>query len=177
MICAGFGGQGVLTMGLIIANSFVWSGKDATWIASYGAEMRGGTANCHIKISDKEIFSPYVEEADIIIALNGPSVNKFEGNVKSGGYLFVNNSIVPSTYHYRKDINVVLIPMTEIANEIENPKGANLVMLGAVMEKKGMFGKDEFCRNIDKFFAQKGKTNTKNAVCFNSGWEYAENHK
>ncbi|EGO63419.1 2-oxoacid:acceptor oxidoreductase family protein [Acetonema longum] len=174
IICAGFGGQGVLTTGLIIARNCAKSGKGVTWIPSYGPEMRGGTANCHIKISNEEIFSPYVKEADVVIALNEASVNTFEKKLKSNGFLFVNSSIVPADRVYRKDINVLLVPMTEMANEASNVKGSNLVMLGAFVKKTNIFDKEAFRNGIDDFFGSKGKINPANAVCFNLGWDYAQ---
>lgn len=176
IICAGFGGQGVLTTGLIIANNCLTSDRNVSWIPSYGPEMRGGSANCHIKISDEEVFSPYVKMADVVIALNEVSVNKFESIVKPGGNLFVNSSIVPKGRKYRDDIEVLEVPMTEMANDAGNPRGANLVMLGAFVEKTKQFDMQEFSDSIDSYFAQKGKVNDKNAVCFKLGFEYASNN-
>jgi 2-oxoglutarate ferredoxin oxidoreductase subunit gamma len=175
IICSGFGGQGVLTAGLIIAKNCIQGCKNVTWIPSYGAEMRGGTANCHIKISDEEIYSPYVNEADAVIALNEPSIDKFEKLLKPDGILFVNSSIVKDRV-YRKDIKVVLVPMTDLANQASNIRGANLVMLGAFEEKTNMLGKESFAKGIDDYFSAKGKINKGNAVCFNLGWDYSHNN-
>lgn len=175
IICAGFGGQGVLTTGLIIANNCLDSDKNISWIPSYGAEMRGGTANCHIKISDEEVYSPYVKEADVIIALNEPSVNTFEKIVKPGGFMFVNSSIVTGRT-YRDDIQVLEVPMTEMANQEGNPRGANLVMLGAFVSKTKLFDMQEFSDSIDEFFAKKGKVNKLNAACFKLGCDYAKEY-
>jgi 2-oxoglutarate ferredoxin oxidoreductase subunit gamma len=172
IICAGFGGQGVLTAGLIIAQNCINEDKNVTWIPSYGAEMRGGTANCNIKISDKEISSPFVTDIDILIALNEPSLDKFEKNIKPGGLLFVNSSLIADR-DYRQDVKVVLVPMTELANEANNPRGANLAMLGAFVEKSSLFDKDLFSKGIDDFFTAKGKVNKGNAICFKLGWDYA----
>lgn len=175
IICAGFGGQGVLTTGLIIANNCLDSDRNVSWIPSYGPEMRGGTANCHIKISDEEVFSPYVKEADVVIALNEPSVNTFEKAVKPGGYLFVNSSIVTNRT-YRDDIQVLEVPMTEMANEAGNTRGANLVLLGAFVNKTKQFDMQKFSDSIDEYFAKKGKVNELNAVCFKMGYDYANEH-
>lgn len=173
IICAGFGGQGVLTTGLIIANNSLDSDRNITWIPSYGSEMRGGTANCHIKISDEEIYSPYVKEADVVIALNEASLNTFESKVKPGGHLFVNSSIVPKGRKYRTDITVLEVPMTEMANDAGNPRGANLVMLGAFVNKMKVFDMQQFSDSIDAYFGKKGKVNEKNAVCFKLGYDFA----
>lgn len=171
IICAGFGGQGVLVTGLIIANAAMEDDKEILWYPSYGVEMRGGTANCNVKISDEEIASPFVKEADIVIALNEASVTKFEPRVKPGGYLFVNSSTVKHR-DYRDDIHVYEIPASDIAYESENPRGTNVVVLGALAKTTGLFDPDYLRESIDSFFLKKGKNNPKNAVCFNKGVEY-----
>jgi 2-oxoglutarate ferredoxin oxidoreductase subunit gamma len=172
IICSGFGGQGVLTAGLIIAQNCIHEGKNVTWIPSYGSEMRGGTANCNIKISDEEISSPFIKDIDILIALNEPSLDKFESMIKPGGLLFVNSSLVVSR-DYRKDVKVVLVPMTDLANEANNTRGANLAMLGAFVEKTDLFDKDLFAKGIDDYFGAKGKIHKGNVICFNLGWDYS----
>ena len=171
IICAGFGGQGVLVTGLIIANAAMEDDKEILWYPSYGVEMRGGTANCNVKISDEEIASPFVKEADIVIALNEASVTKFEPRVKPGGYLFVNSSTVAHR-DYRDDIHVYEIPASDIAYEAENPRGTNVVVLGALAKATGLFDPDYLRESIDKFFLKKGKNNPKNAVCFDRGVAY-----
>lgn len=176
IICSGFGGQGVLTTGTLIASCLVSSGKNITWIPKYSSEMRGGEANCFIKYSDEEIYSPYVEEADILVAFNEHGLDKFEGSVKPGGHIFVNSSIVKEDRKFREDITVIGVPMTEIALKHENPRGANLVLLGALDQKTNILDKDEFRDNIDKFFAKKNKFNEKNGVCFDAGYKFAQEH-
>lgn len=169
MICAGFGGQGVLTTGLIIAHAAMMLGKEITWYPSYGSEMRGGTANCTIKISEKSIASPCTKHPDIVCAMNAPAIDKFEASIKEGGYLFVNASLVPDDREYRSDINVVKVPMSEIALEHGNPKGANLVLLGAVASHTGIFKVDELDEQVTEYFANKGKINPKNSECLKAG--------
>ena len=169
MICAGFGGQGVLTTGLIIAHSAMMLGKEITWYPSYGSEMRGGTANCTVKINEGPISSPVSKHPDIVCALNAPAVDKFEGSIKPGGYLFVNASLVGEERSYREDIHVVKVPMTEIANELGNPKGANLVLLGAVAAHTGLFELKELDEQVTEYFARKGKINPKNSACLAAG--------
>ena len=168
IICAGFGGQGVLTTGLILAHSAMMLGKEITWYPSYGSEMRGGTANCTIKINEGMIASPVSKHPDIVCALNAPAIDKFESSLKPGGYLFVNSSLVGER-EYRSDIQVVKVPMTEIANEIGNPKGANLVMLGALAVRTGLFSIDDLDEQVTNYFAKKGKINPKNSECLFAG--------
>ncbi len=170
IICAGFGGQGVLTAGLILAKTGMENGKNVTWIPSYGSEMRGGTANCNVKISDGKISSPFVKKIDILVAMNQPSVTKFESMMNPGGLLIVNSSIVKD-HKFREDIKVVTVPGTDIAEELGNPKGANIVMLGALAYSQGLFGKEAMMGGIDNFFTSKGKNNPKNRLCFEKGFE------
>ncbi len=169
IICAGFGGQGVLTTGLIIAHSAMMLGREVTWYPSYGSEMRGGTANCTIKVNEGPIASPYSKAPDIVCALNAPAVDKFEASIKPGGWLFVNDSLVDKDRVYREDINVVRVPMSEVAIECGNPKGANLVLLGAVAAHTGLFKLDELDEQVTEYFARKGKINPKNSDCLHAG--------
>ena len=169
IICAGFGGQGVLVVGMIITYAGMDEGKNVTWFPSYGAEMRGGTANCTVKINKDEIASPYSKKLDILIALNEVSINKFENQLKPGGTLVVNSSLVSENRDYRDDINVVKVDATNIANELDNPRGMNIVALGAMAKSTGLFDTEYLKKSIDKFFADKGKVNPKNALCFDRG--------
>lgn len=169
IICAGFGGQGVLTAGMIIATAGMQDQKHITWYPSYGSEMRGGTANCNIKISEKEIASPYAKNPDILYTMNAPAIDKFEVKIKPGGLLLVNSSIVPKDRTYRSDITVVKIPATDIAKEIDNPKGANIVMLGALIKSSGLFDADRFLEVLDGYFMKKGKKNPVHEECFKQG--------
>lgn len=174
ILCAGSGGQGVLVTGNILAHAGMDSGKNITWYPSYGSEMRGGTANCNVKISSDEIASPYVKNADILICLNEVSIDKFESIVKPNGLMVVNTSMIQTVRTYRDDIKVVEIPATEIAEKLGNTRGINLVILGAVTKASGLFELDFFRDAIDKFFSSKGKLNPKNAECFDAGAAYIE---
>ena len=168
IICSGFGGQGVLTAGLILAKTGMDNNMNVTWIPSYGSEMRGGTANCNVKISKGKISSPFVKKIDILLVMNQPSIDKFEKMMNPGGLLVVNSSIVKN-HEYRKDISVVEVAATEIAEEIGNPRGANIVMLGALASSGRLFEKDALKIGIENFFALKGKNNPKNLKCFTLG--------
>lgn len=169
IICAGFGGQGVLLSGLILATAGMKNGQNVTWYPSYGSEMRGGTANCNIKISDGEIASPYAKKLDILIAMNEVSIGKFEERIKPNGTLIVNSSLVKEDRKYRDDINVYKIPATDIASELNNPRGTNVVMLGATIAATGLFDKEFFKKAIDEYFAEKGRNFPKNALCYDEG--------
>lgn len=169
IICAGFGGQGVLVAGNILAFAGMEAGKVITWYPSYGSEMRGGTANCNIKISDNEIASPYVKAPDILICLNEVSVGKFMNSMKPGAIMVVNSSLCSPDYKFRDDIKIVRVPASDIANELGNPRGLNIAALGAAVAASGLFDCTAFKEYIDKFFALKGKVNPKNALCFEAG--------
>lgn len=133
IIIAGFGGQGVMAMGQLLTYSGMIEDKKVSWLPSYGPEMRGGTANCNVIISSEPVGSPLVVEASTAIVLNKPSLDKFEQNVVKDGNLFINSSLIDKK-STREDINVFYIPASEIANELGNPRTANMVMLGAYLE-------------------------------------------
>ncbi len=132
VIIAGFGGQGVLFAGQLLAYAGMDEGKEVTWIPSYGPEMRGGTANCTVVISDEEIGSPFVKNPAAVIAMNLPSLDKYEHLVREGGTLVVNLSIVDRQVT-RDDIQVVNIPANEIAEAIGSKRAVNMVMIGALL--------------------------------------------
>lgn len=171
IICAGFGGQGVLTAGMLLINAGMEQDKNVLFYPSYGSEMRGGTANCTVKISADLIASPVSKHPDIVFTMNAPAIDKFEGRLKSGGLLLVNSSIVPEDRTYREDIQVVRIPATDIAAEVQNPKGANLVMLGALAAHSDLFTVEYMETAIVSFFEKKGKGkyNEKNVACYRRG--------
>ncbi|MBR4655154.1 MAG: 2-oxoacid:acceptor oxidoreductase family protein [Oscillospiraceae bacterium] len=133
-IFAGFGGQGVLLMGQLLAAAGMKEGKNTSWIPSYGPEMRGGTANCSVMLSDDEIDSPLVTRPTSLIVMNRPSLEKFEDSVVPGGSIFVNSSMIDIKVQ-RTDVNAYYVPCTEIATELGNPKVSNMIMLGAYIGK------------------------------------------
>ncbi len=133
IIIAGFGGQGVMAMGQLLTYSGMIEDKHVSWLPSYGPEMRGGTANCNVTISDETVGSPVVVEATTALVLNSPSLDKFEGNVLPNGKLFINSSLITKKAT-RDDIEVYYVPANEIANELGNNRVANMVMLGAFIE-------------------------------------------
>lgn len=134
LLLAGFGGQGLLFMGKLLAYAGMLLEKQVTWIPSYGPEMRGGTANCSVVISDEEIASPIVNHPDILVAMNQPSLDKFATQVKSGGLIVVNSSIVkdvPVLPQYR----IVQVLANDLAQELGNIKIANLVVSGVLLKE------------------------------------------
>ncbi len=135
IVCAGFGGQGVLSMGRLLAYAGMIEDKQVSWLPSYGPEMRGGTANCHVIVSDGLIGSPIIaQDATAVIVMNLPSMLKFESELVPGGCLFLNSTLIdrkPS----RADIEIHAIPANDIAGELGNGKIANMVMLGAYLER------------------------------------------
>ena len=130
---AGFGGQGVMAIGKTLAEAGMKEGKDVSWLPSYGPEMRGGTANCCVVISPEQIICPIVLKPTELIAMNLPSLKKFEPNVVEKGTIFVNSSIISEKVE-RKDVRAIYVPCLEIAQELGNLKVANMVMLGAYIE-------------------------------------------
>ncbi len=135
LIIAGFGGQGVLVIGNLLSYAAMKEGKHVTYLPIYGVEMRGGTANCTIVISSKEIGSPIVEKPRSSIVMNLPSLVKYEPKIQPGGLLMVNGSLIERKEVSRQDIEVVSIPANEVAIENGNPKLANMVALGGFIEK------------------------------------------
>ena len=133
LIMAGFGGQGVMSMGQLLAYGGMLEGKEVAWIPSYGPEMRGGTANCSVTVSSSAISSPLVTEPDILIAMNRPSLDKFEPLVKSGGVLLINSSLInrPSK---RPDLQVFYVPINEQASILGESRVANMIMMGALLQ-------------------------------------------
>ena len=140
-IFAGFGGQGMLLIGKFMAMACMLDGKHVSWLPSYGPEMRGGTANCSVIVSDEDVASPLVDMADCIVAMNLPSLDKFESHVKPGGTLVINSSIIERK-STRDDITVVYCDAMKIAEEVGNPKGANVAILGALLEKEPIVSVD-----------------------------------
>ncbi len=149
VILAGFGGQGILFMGKLLAFAAMLKEKKLSWLPSYGPEMRGGTANCHVIVDDNPIGSPIVTNPDVLIVMNKPSLDKFEDSVINGGYVFVDSSLVDRKVK-RDDIESVYINATEIADSIGNKGLANMVMLGAMLKKTELFTLEELEETMKK---------------------------
>jgi len=154
IIIAGFGGQGVLSMGQTLAYAAMLEGKEISWMPSYGPEMRGGTANCITIISDTKISSPIISSFDCVMALNQPSVDKFESKVKPGGLMIYDstNILNPPT---RKDIDVVPVPAADEANRLNNTKVTNMIMLGAYLAKRTVVSFDSIIDALKKVLPER----------------------
>ncbi len=137
LIIAGHGGQGIILMGTLLAHAGMEEGKQVTFFPSYGPAMRGGTANCSVVISSEEIASPVVTQPDILVAMNEPSLAKFEPQVAPQGKLFINQSLA-SCDPQRSDLEVVKVQVTELASQLGNLRVANMVMLGVLVGKTGI---------------------------------------
>ena len=146
-VFAGFGGQGMLLIGKFVAMACMLEGKHVSWLPSYGPEMRGGTANCSVIVSDEPIGSPIIHEADAIVAMNLPSMLKFESEVKPGGVLVVNSSLIDRKCD-RDDIQVIYCDANHIAESVHNPKGANVAILGALMQATDVCETDKMIEAI-----------------------------
>ncbi|MGY4707196.1 2-oxoacid:acceptor oxidoreductase family protein [Candidatus Bipolaricaulota sp. J31] len=132
VIFAGFGGQGILLAGKVLARAGMEQGLEVTWLPSYGPEMRGGTANCTVVVADSPIGSPVVDNPDALVAMNAPSLDKFEGRVVEGGVVVVNSSLVKRPVR-RDDVRAIPVPANDIAAELGNPRVINMVALGALV--------------------------------------------
>ncbi len=168
-ILAGFGGQGILLAGTILANAFMLEGKNVTWYPCYGAEMRGGTVNCEIVVSDSEVSSVHKQDTDYALVLNQQSFDKFVQRVKSGGMIVANSTLVAET-RPRDDIKYVFAPMGEIANSLGTSKVTNVVSLGVLSAACDIVSKEFLALGVEKVLGEKKKDLLPlNAKALNSG--------
>lgn len=151
IIISGFGGQGVMSIGKSLVEAGVSEGLEVTWAPSYGPEMRGGTANCSVVLSDKPVGSPLFTHPTELIAMNLPSLEKFEPLVVEHGLIFVNSSVV-SERVARQDVRAVYVPCSKIADEVGNGKVANMVMLGAYIAATGALREETIRQMIESMF-------------------------
>ena len=152
MFFAGSGGQGTLAIGQMIAKAAMVEGKEVTWLPSYGPEMRGGTANCTVVVSDKPIACPLINDADVLVVMNLPSLLKFESMLVPGGLLIINSSMV-SEKASRSDIRVLEIPANEMAVELGSEKAANMVILGAIIKETNVVSKETMQEEMRHMFS------------------------
>ena len=154
MICAGFGGQGVLTIGKFIAKAGMAEGKNVSWLPSYGPEMRGGTANVAAVVSDEPIASPIVSYPDVLVALNQPSLDKFGASVRAGGVVIVNTNMCPHGLK-RDDVKIVAAPMSDIALEIGSMMVLNMLAIGMVIGKTNIIKYETMEEDLTAFLKAK----------------------
>ncbi|NLT19801.1 MAG: 2-oxoacid:ferredoxin oxidoreductase subunit gamma [Syntrophomonadaceae bacterium] len=176
VLFAGFGGQGVLSMGQFLTHAALSTGKHVSWVPSYGAEMRGGTANCLVTIAEEEISSPLTENPMMAVILNQPSLDKYEDKIQPNGTLVINTSLVERKPK-REDLQILEMPVNHLAEELGNARGANMILLGAYLQKTAVVEVEKALEHFDLIF--KGKSETviaKNREAFMVGVEFAKNN-
>jgi len=154
MICSGFGGQGVLTIGKFLAQAGMKEGKNVSWLPSYGPEMRGGTANVSVVISDEEIASPVVSNPDIVVALNQPSLDKFGPSTREKGVIFVNTDMCPNKLN-KEGVDIVYAPMSQIATEIGSSMVLNMLAIGMIIGKTGLVKYETLEEDLTSYMASR----------------------
>jgi 2-oxoglutarate ferredoxin oxidoreductase subunit gamma len=153
ILFAGFGGQGILSMGKFLAYAGMEEEKNVSWLPSYGPEMRGGTANCSVIVSDEGVGSPVVTSPDILVVMNRPSLDKFEATIKPGGILIMDSDLV-NREPYREDIKVIKIPAQTTAAELGSRTIANMVLLGALIDETAVVSIEAMLKSL----AEHGKS-------------------
>ena len=165
---AGFGGQGIMLMGQILAQAAMQAGFEVVWIPSYGPEMRGGTAYCTVVVSDRPIGSPIIRNPKHLVAMNRPSLEKFAPTVKPGGVIFVNSSIIAIDAD-REDVDVLKVPIIEIARDLGNVKAANIIALAAFVTRSKIIEFDILKESVKAKFAEKEKLMPLNMKALDEG--------
>ena len=153
-VFSGFGGQGIIVMGYLLATAGMYEEKNVTCLPSYGAEVRGGTANCTVVVSTDEIASPVASEPEYAVLMNNPSVSRFQNQICSGGAIFLNSSMVDSKV-IRTDIQVFEIPLNELAKQLSENKVTNMIMLGAFIKKTNIVSLETMSRVLKDNFGKK----------------------
>ena len=175
VIFAGFGGQGILLSGKVLARAGMDQGLEVTWLPSYGPEMRGGTANCTVVLSDKPIGSPIVDAPGALVAMNLPSLDRFEPRVESGGVIVYNSSLISRDLK-RDDVRGIPVPVNDIARELGNPRVINMVALGALLKASGVVPLEAAAEAMAHEMRERGRDRLIeiNRQALERGWEEAE---
>jgi 2-oxoglutarate ferredoxin oxidoreductase subunit gamma len=177
VIIAGFGGQGIIVAGKLLAQAAMKAGKEVTFMPSYGAEVRGGTANCMVVIADKPIACPVIGRPDSLIVMNKASLDKFAPLIRNGGLLVMNSSLIDTEPKPDETIQVVAVPADELAGQLGSTKVANMVALGAYLQKRGYLSPDVAAESLpDVFPARYHKTLPLNAEALRRGAEFAKTY-
>jgi len=178
IVIAGFGGQGIMLAGKLLAQTAMREGKEVTYLPSYGAEVRGGTANCMVVISEEEIACPLVAQPDSLIVMNKASLNKFAPRLKKGGLLVMNVSLIDNEPEFDDSIDVVAVPADELAVELGSQKSANMVALGAYLQKRGYLSPDAAGEALADVLAERyHKTLPVNIVALHKGAQFAQEYR
>ena len=174
IIIAGFGGQGIILVGKLLAQTAMKAGREVTYMPSYGAEVRGGTANCTVIVADRSIACPVITAPQSLIAMNKASLHKFAPRLKADGLLLWNRSLIEETPQVDPDVDLVPIPADEVAVELGSPKSANMVMLGAYLQKRGHLSVDQASEALRDVLAERyHKTIPVNTEALRRGAELA----
>ena len=176
VLMAGFGGQGMLLSGKLLAYAAMYQGLEVSWLPSYGPEMRGGTATVTVCISEKLVASPYIVEPRALLVMNQPSLEKFGARVRPGGLIVINTSLVPVKSD-RDDCTVLYLDAAELAAKAGTARAANLVMLGAYVGWSGIVTPEVTVKMIEKEFADKAKFIPANVAAFRAGCEEGRKSK
>ena len=173
-IISGSGGQGVLSLGSTLATAAMLEGKHVTYLPSYGVEVRGGTANCTVAVADEEIASPVASTPEFVVAMNQPSFVRFQGALQSGGLLCANSSLV-HTESARRDIEILAVPISELAGELGSMKVANMIMLGALVRASDMISYETMVENLAEILGKgRARLLDLNKQALALGYEYAK---
>jgi len=176
VIIAGFGGQGIILAGKLLAQTAMKRGLEVTYMPSYGAEVRGGTANCMVIIADEPIASPLVDRPDSLIVMNKASLNKFTPRLKNGGLLVMNSSLIDTKPKLDDSIEIIAVPADEIAVELGEKRAANMVAIGAYLQKRGSLSPDAAAACLAETIAKRyHKTLPVNTEALHRGAEFAKN--
>ena len=172
IVIAGFGGQGLLFSGMVLAYAGMMENRYLSWLPSYGPEMRGGTANCNVILSDREIGSPIVNHPDILMVMNGPSLDKFENDVIPGGKIFIDSTLIDAKVE-RTDVEVFYIPATQIAKDAGFATLSNMVLLGKVLKESDAVSFEGNKETLETFIpAKKANLIDVNCQALQTGYDY-----
>jgi 2-oxoglutarate ferredoxin oxidoreductase subunit gamma len=173
---AGFGGQGVLVMGYVLSHGAMLKGLNVTYFPSYGAEMRGGTANCTVTLSDTKIASPVASQPDILVAMNGPSLKKFENRVIKKGLMILNASLIEENPS-RTDVTLLKVPTAKLSREVGSERAANMIMIGAFSAKTGLLSREETFNGMQAAMKGKERFFDLNRKAIERGFAFVNNGK
>jgi len=175
VIIAGFGGQGIILAGRLLAQTAMNAGKEVTFMPSYGAEMRGGTANSMVVIADEPVASPLITRPDSVIVMNKASLSKFAPCVKAGGLLVMNSSLIDCEPDVDESIDILAVPADDIAIELGSQRSANMVALGVYIQRRDLFSIDDAAKSLPDVLAERyHKTLPLNAEALRRGAEFAK---
>ena len=175
LIIAGFGGQGVILAGKLMAYAGMLEGKEVSHIPSYGVEMRGGTANCNVTLSDDPVGSPFVPHPSTLVAMNRPSLDKFEKTIRAGGNLFINSSLIDRGAE-RDDVRVFYVPANNIAEQAGSSRAINMAIIGAVVAVTEIVSLDTVKRSLPEVVSKRNiKFNDINIKAIDMGYEFIKN--